>query len=180
MTLLERLHASIGTGSIPEDILALDSQITDCNSVIFDVAHDFAGCIPGCHEILRRQGLMRTAHCLDPSEVLSPGQAAEIDRIYLQADLTAIAPGPLAPRLDLRLRRIAKRESRAQASSYRFSADSIGAGMTEGESAESIREFLAGISLTGIPQPLDYLIESTAARHGRSLADAGQEFGNQP
>ncbi|HWL77784.1 helicase-associated domain-containing protein [Microbacterium sp.] len=91
---------------------------------------------------------------------------AEIDRIYLQADLTAIAPGPLAPRLDLRLRRIAKRESRAQASSYRFSADSIGAGMTEGESAESIREFLAGISLTGIPQPLEYLIESTAARHG--------------
>src|SRR5690606_14533528 len=42
----------------------------------------------------------------------------------------------------------------------------IGAGMTEGESAQSIREFLAGISLTGIPQPLEYLIESTAARHG--------------
>jgi hypothetical protein len=50
--------------------------------VIFDVAHDFAGCIPGCHEVLRRQGLMRTAHCLDPNEVLSPGQASEIDRLY--------------------------------------------------------------------------------------------------
>jgi hypothetical protein len=82
VTLLERLHACVGTGSIPEDILALDSRITDCNGVIFDVAHDFAGCIPGCHEILRRQGLMRTAHCLDPNEVLSPGQAAEIDRLY--------------------------------------------------------------------------------------------------
>ena len=80
--LLERLHAGIGTGSISEDILALDSQITDCNSVIFDVVHDFAGCIPGCHEVLRRQGLMHTAHCLDPNEVLSPGQAAEIDRLY--------------------------------------------------------------------------------------------------
>jgi hypothetical protein len=56
--------------------------VTDCNGVIFDVAHDFAGCIPGCHEVLRRQGLMQTAHCLDPNEVLSPGQAAEIDRLY--------------------------------------------------------------------------------------------------
>ncbi|WP_375386677.1 helicase-associated domain-containing protein [uncultured Microbacterium sp.] len=92
---------------------------------------------------------------------------AEIDRVYLQADLTAIAPGPLAPALDLRLRSIAHRESRAQASTYRFSVDSLGAGMTEGESAESVREFLSRISLTGIPQPLDYLISSTAARHGR-------------
>jgi hypothetical protein len=90
----------------------------------------------------------------------------EIDRVYLQADLTAIAPGPLAPALDLRLRAIAHRESRAQASTYRFTAQTLGAGMTEGETAESIRDFLARISLTGIPQPLDYLIESTAARHG--------------
>jgi hypothetical protein len=82
VTLLERLHGCVGSGAIREDILALDSQVTDCNAVIFDVAHDFAGCIPGCHEILRRQGLMRTTHCLDPNEVLSPGQAAEIDRLY--------------------------------------------------------------------------------------------------
>ena len=92
---------------------------------------------------------------------------AEIDRVYLQADLTAIAPGPLAPALDLRLRGIARRESRAQASTYRFSVDSLGAGMTEGETAESVRGFLSSISLTGIPQPLDYLIASTAERHGR-------------
>jgi hypothetical protein len=91
---------------------------------------------------------------------------AEIDRVYLQADLTAIAPGPLAPALDLRLRSIALRESRAQASTYRFTAESLGAGMTEGETAESVREFLSALSLTGIPQPLQYLIESTAARHG--------------
>ena len=91
---------------------------------------------------------------------------AEIDRVYLQADLTAISPGPLAPALDLRLRGIAVRESRAQASTYRFTAESLGAGMTDGETAGSIREFLAGLSLTGIPQPLEYLMESTAARHG--------------
>lgn len=90
----------------------------------------------------------------------------EIDKVYLQADLSAIAPGPLAPALDLRLRRLAHRESRAQASTYRFSADSIGAALTHGETADSARAFLAQLSLTGIPQPLDYLLTSVAARHG--------------
>jgi hypothetical protein len=80
--LLGRIHTHAGSGSVPDEILALDAMVTDCNSVIFDVDNAFAGCIPGCHEILRRQGLMRTAHCLDPREVLSPGQAAGIDRLY--------------------------------------------------------------------------------------------------
>ncbi|KRB38900.1 helicase-associated domain-containing protein [Microbacterium sp. Root180] len=101
----------------------------------------------------------------DPSG-LAAHLPAEIDRVYLQADLTAIAPGPLAPALDLRLRGVAVRESRAQASTYRFTAQSLGAGMTEGETADSISAFLSTLSLTGIPQPLAYLIESTAARHG--------------
>lgn len=102
---------------------------------------------------------------------------SEIDRVYLQADLTAIAPGPLAPALDLRLRSLALRESRAQASTYRFTAESLGAGMTDGETAESIRQFLATLSLTGIPQPLDYLIESTAARHGLVRVRGDEELG---
>ena len=67
---------------IDEDLLVLDSQVTDANSAFFDVAHDFAGCIPGCHEVLRRQGLLEGIWCLDPKEVLSPGQAAEIDRVH--------------------------------------------------------------------------------------------------
>lgn len=108
---------------------------------------------------------LRTGAPADPAP-LTAHLPAEIDRVYLQADLTAIAPGPLAPHLDLRLRGIAARESRAQASTYRFTAGSLGAGMTEGETASSIRGFLATLSLTGIPQPLDYLIESTAVRHG--------------
>lgn len=109
------------------------------------------------------------------TDALRDALPAEIDRIYLQADLTAVAPGPLAPRHDLRLRRIARRESRAQASTYRFTAESIGAGLTDGESAESIRNFLRELSLTGIPQPLDYVIETTAARHGSVTvrSDAG-------
>jgi len=108
---------------------------------------------------------------------MAPYLPAEIDRVYLQADLTAIAPGPLAPALDLRLRSIAVRESRAQASTYRFTTESIGAGMTEGETAESMRDFLARLSLTGIPQPLAYLIESTASRHGLVRVRADEATG---
>ena len=84
VSLLERIKA----GKIDEDLLALDARITDCNSAFFDVAHDFAGCIPGCHEVLRRQGLLDGVWCLDPKEALSPGQSAEIDRVYREhADL---------------------------------------------------------------------------------------------
>jgi dihydrodipicolinate synthase/N-acetylneuraminate lyase len=76
--LLERIRK----GPLDEKLLAMDSQVTDCNSAFFDVAHDFAGCIPGCHEVLRRQGLLEGTWCLDPKETLSPGQAEEIDRVY--------------------------------------------------------------------------------------------------
>lgn len=77
--LLERIHS---LKQITPEILALDSKVTDANSAFFDVANDFAGCIPGCHEVLRRQGLLEGTWCLDPNEKLSPGQAAEIDRVY--------------------------------------------------------------------------------------------------
>src|SRR4249920_2704580 len=80
--LLERLKLSVSAGAIPPEVLALDSFVTDCNSVVFDVDHDFAGCIPGCHEILRRQGLMASIECLDPHEKLSAGQSEGIDRLY--------------------------------------------------------------------------------------------------
>ena len=101
----------------------------------------------------------------------------EVDRIFLQNDLTAIAPGPLAPALDVRLRTIAARESAAQASSYRFSEESLTRGLILGETEQSILDFLDGISLTGIPQPLSYLVTRSAARHGlvRVSTDAETE-----
>jgi len=80
--LLARVHAAVAAGAIAPELLALDSKVTDCNSAFFDVAHDFHGCIAGCHEVLRRQGLFEGIWCLDPQEGLSPGQAAEIDRIF--------------------------------------------------------------------------------------------------
>ena len=80
--LLDRIHAAIDSGGIDEDLLALNSVVTDCNGAVFDVENDFAGCIPGCHEILRRQGLLEGTWCLNPDEVLSPGQAEELDRVH--------------------------------------------------------------------------------------------------
>jgi dihydrodipicolinate synthase/N-acetylneuraminate lyase len=57
------------------------AQLTDANGAIFDVANGFRGCIPGVHEVLRRQGLLDGIWCLDPDEGLSPGQSEEIDRV---------------------------------------------------------------------------------------------------
>jgi len=101
----------------------------------------------------------------------------EVDRIFLQNDLSAIAPGPLQSALDVRLRRIAVRESAAQASSYRFTNESVAHALTTGETAESILSFLGGISLTGIPQPLEYLVMQSAARHGLVRVRADEASG---
>lgn len=79
--LLERIHAAVATNRIGQDLLRMDSRVTDCNAAFFDVANDFRGCIAGCHEVLRRQGLLEGTWCLDPDEGLSPGQLAEIDRV---------------------------------------------------------------------------------------------------
>ena len=66
------------------DLLAEGAALTDVNGALFDPAHQFAGCIPGIHEVLRRQGLLAARWCLDPREDLSPGQMEEIDRVLAQ------------------------------------------------------------------------------------------------
>jgi dihydrodipicolinate synthase/N-acetylneuraminate lyase len=78
----EARRLSLAGGPVPRSLLTLAAEITDANAVVFDAANRFAGCIPGIHEILRRQGLLSGTWCLDPNECLSPGQAEEIDRIY--------------------------------------------------------------------------------------------------
>jgi hypothetical protein len=85
----EMCKAARGRDTLPADLLALDARVTDCNSALFDVANNFHGCIAGCHEILRRQGLLDGIWCLHPAEGLSPGQMAEIDRVCREhADLS--------------------------------------------------------------------------------------------
>lgn len=63
------------------DLLSKGIEVTDMNAAIFDPAHSFHGCIPGIHEVLRRQGLLDGRWCLNPQEELSPGQMREIDRV---------------------------------------------------------------------------------------------------
>jgi hypothetical protein len=85
----EMCRAARGKATVSADLLALDARVTDCNSAFFDVANNFHGCIAGCHEVLRRQGLMQGIWCLDPAEGLSPGQIEEIDRVCNEhADLS--------------------------------------------------------------------------------------------
>ena len=90
----------------------------------------------------------------------------EVAEVYLQHDLSIVSPGPLAPPIDARLRTMADVEGRALASTYRVSTASLSRAMAAGETESSMREFLGGIALTGIPQPLDYLLTEAGSRYG--------------
>lgn len=78
VTLLDAVKRS---ASGPRNWTTMAAALTDANGAIFDAANRFAGCVPGIHEVLRRQGLLRGTWCLDPHERLSPGQSREIDRV---------------------------------------------------------------------------------------------------
>lgn len=79
--LLEEIKQTRSHETIPAEWLRRNTELTDANAAIFDAANGFRGCLPGIHEVLRRQGLLPSTHCLNPDEVLSPGQAAEISRV---------------------------------------------------------------------------------------------------
>ena len=68
--------------AIPRSVLTLAAQVTDCNTAFFDAANRYAGAVPGVNEVLRRQGLLENNFVLNPDERMSPGQSAEIDRVY--------------------------------------------------------------------------------------------------
>ncbi|MGC5077758.1 helicase-associated domain-containing protein [Agrococcus sp. DT81.2] len=86
--------------------------------------------------------------------------------VYLQPDLSAVAPGPLEATVETRLRRIASLERAGIASQWRVTAQSVATGLAAGETAEDLLAFLGDISLTGLPQPVAYLVRDTAARFG--------------
>jgi hypothetical protein len=80
--LTECRSLAFANAPLPQALLTKGVQVTDCNAAFFDTANQFAGCIAGVHEVLRRQGLFEGIWCLDPHETLSPGQKEEIDRVY--------------------------------------------------------------------------------------------------
>jgi len=69
-------------GSIDAELLTIAEHLTEANGAVFDVANRFAGCIPGLHYVLMKQGIMKGTWCLNPEEVLSEGQTEEIDRLW--------------------------------------------------------------------------------------------------
>lgn len=79
--LLERIKCVREARSIDPSLLSLGAALTDANAAVFDAAHAFRGCIPGIHEVLRRDGLLDGTWCLDADETLSPGQAENIARV---------------------------------------------------------------------------------------------------
>ena len=90
-----------------------------------------------------------------------------VDHILIQADNSAVAPGPLTPELASEMGTIADIESRGGATVYRFSDSSIRRGLDHGKTGDQIKTFLSKISKTPMPQPLEYLITDIAKRHGR-------------
>lgn len=100
----------------------------------------------------------------------------EVDHVLIQGDLTAVAPGPLAPDLSRRLSLVADVESRGGATVYRFSRGSLRRALEAGWSAEETHRFLASCSRTPVPQPLSYLVDDTARSVGALRVGAAQAF----
>ncbi len=102
----------------------------------------------------------------DPVPVLAPLLPQPLDHVILQPDLTAIAPGPLLTPLSQALALCADVESKGGATVYRFTADSVRRALDAGRGAAELHAFLAQHSRTPVPQPLSYLIDDVARRHG--------------
>lgn len=99
-----------------------------------------------------------------------------LEHVLIQADLTAIAPGPLRSDLSRELSVLAEVESRGGATVHRFTPDSVRRALDGGRTAAEIHEFLGRISRTPVPQPLTYLVDDVARRHGLLRVGAAASF----
>ncbi|MEU5127603.1 helicase C-terminal domain-containing protein [Streptomyces mobaraensis] len=107
---------------------------------------------------------------------LAPLLPEPLDHVLVQADLTAVAPGPLHRPLAQRLAVLADIESKGGATVYRFTPDSVRRALDAGQSASDILAFLTEHSRTPLPQPLVYLVEDVARRHGRLRVGAASSY----
>lgn len=133
-------------------------------------------------------GLLATGSLASHGRALVEGQPAgavralsdllptPLEHVLLQADLTAVAPGPLEPALGRALRRLADVESTGGATVYRFSAASLRRGFDAGWTAAEVTDLLARHSRTPVPQPLGYLVEDVARRHGQVRVGAATSY----
>ncbi len=112
----------------------------------------------------------------DLAAAMQPHLPEPVEHVLLQADLTAIAPGPLAGGLATFMRLVADVESRGGATVYRFNPDSVRRGLDAGWSVDQVLGALGDASHTPIPQPLDYLIRDVARRHGQARVGAMRAY----
>ena len=108
----------------------------------------------------------RRAHVQQVATLLHDALPVDVDHVLIQADLTIVAPGPLAASIARNLRLLADVESRGHATVYRVGEASIRRALDAGWDAEAVHALLADISRTPVPQPLTYLIDDVARRHG--------------
>ena len=138
----------------------------------------FERLVPGMLVESARLGLLGSGALTELGAALAAGEPEEaaelldkqlpepLSHFLLQADLTAVAPGYLEPAVNRELALLSTAEGQGPAAIYRFSADSVRRALDAGQDAEGILEFLTRHSATEVPQPLRYLVEDTAARHG--------------
>ncbi len=112
----------------------------------------------------------------DPSDALADLLPAPVDHILLQADLTAIAPGPLEQELARNLSLVADVESRGGATVYRFAASSVRRAFDAGWSAAEVHDFVSSTSRTPVPQSLTYLVDDVSRRFGTLRAGHAESF----
>ncbi|WP_030298667.1 helicase C-terminal domain-containing protein [Streptomyces katrae] len=112
----------------------------------------------------------------DPAPLLAPLLPEPVDHVLLQADLTAVAPGPLRRALGDVLAVLADVESKGGATVYRFTPGSVRRALDSGRTASDLHAFLAEHSITPVPQPLAYLIDDVARRHGHLRVGAASSY----
>ncbi|WP_371480025.1 helicase-associated domain-containing protein [Kitasatospora sp. NBC_00315] len=112
----------------------------------------------------------------DPATVLAPLLPMPLDHVILQPDLTAVAPGPLLTPLAQALALCADIESKGGATVYRFTAESVRRALDAGRSAADLHAFLEQHSRTPVPQPLSYLVDDVARRHGVLRVGAASSY----
>lgn len=112
----------------------------------------------------------------DPAAGLAPLLPRPVDHVLVQADLTAVAPGPLEHEVARRLAMVADVESRGGATVYRFDAGSVRRAFDAGWATAEVHDFLAGVSRTPVPQALSYLVDDVARRFGTVRAGHAESF----
>lgn len=153
--------------NLPGDLAARQLSAAALGIIHIDPAADLEAPLEAEAQLTRAGAQLLNDDIAAAAETLAAEFPAEVDRVYLQPDRTVIAPGPLQPEVEVRLRRVADLTHRAIASEYRITEQSLARALQAGMTARQIHRLLRDISLTGVPQPVAYLIDDLAEHYGQ-------------